>query len=143
MKSYKNFQKVVRPEYDSLNPFIFEKGVFRKELNEALFANAEEFVELIGFEPEMVESLVMVGHQANYNPCAEADCDISINIRRDLNLSKEEVLSANIRANQVNYVLSPSINGQIPICYYISHRNIGGIRPCDGGVYAPWVGTSG
>ena len=77
-----------------------------------------------------------MGSNAGFNYDNDSsDLDATLMLKRDLNLSKEEVRRLGRSSTYLTYKLNPTING-IDLNFYVSSRNLGGLRPANQNIYS-------
>lgn len=137
MKSFNQFTGKVLSNKPTLNPDIWNTDTNKLQdiVRFEIINRAEDFVERLGLKAKDIEDVRIIGGNASYNWDDESDIDATVMIRRDLNLSKQEIRRLGIAASNLTYRLQPSING-IDLNYYLSSRNVGGLRPAKQSVYS-------
>lgn len=134
MKTFK--QLMHAPEQDTLNPKLWNNDeTLNGTIRESIMERAGSFLERLGFSANDIDDVRIVGGNASYNYHAASDIDATIVVKRDLNLTKEDVRRIGISSSNLNYKLSPSING-IPLNFYFGTRNISPLRPAKQAVYS-------
>ena len=119
-----------------LNPiFFYRDNSIKSEIKEVLYSRARAFVSELGLKPEDIEDLLIVGSQASFDYASGSDVDVTILLDRGLNLTKDDLRSLSFAASLYTYKMSPSIDG-LDLNFYLSHRNIGSLRPAKQGIYS-------
>ena len=137
MKSFNQFAHGVVANKPTLNPEIWDTDTNKLQdlVRFEIINRAEDFVEKLGIKASDIEDVRIVGGNASYNYDDESDIDATIMLRRDLGLSTQDIRRLGISASNLTYKLQPSING-IDLNYYLSSRNVGGLRPSRQSVYS-------
>lgn len=122
---------------DTLNPKLFleNEQVLRPDIHDLLIEGAEEFVSRLGISPEMIDDIRIVGGNASYNYHDASDIDATIMLNREMELTKEDVRALQVAANHLTYRFRPIMEG-IDLNFYISTRNVGGLRPAKQSIYS-------
>ena len=134
-KTYK--QLFHQPAKKTLNPKLWntKTNTLLPEVEQAIRSRADDFVVRLGLRPSDIEDLRLVGGAASLNWSDASDIDATIMLRRELNLSRDEVRRLGISASNLTYRLHPTLNGY-DLNLYLSSRNVGGIRPCGQSLYS-------
>ena len=121
----------------TLNPKLWDTSdqTLLGPVRQAILERADSYVQKLGYSPNDIEDVRLVGGNASFNYTDASDLDVTIMLNRKLNLQKEDVRRLGIASANLNYRLSPSLLG-IPLNFYMSHRNLGSIRPAKQSVYS-------
>ena len=120
----------------TLNPKFFNTDdSIRESVRQAITTRAIAFASKLGYTENDIEDLVLVGGNASYDYSDASDLDVTIQLDRDLNIDKKTLRLLGTVAANLNYRLSPSVDGT-DLNFYISSTNVGSLRPAKQGVYS-------
>jgi len=126
----------VTQKQSSLNPKFFNEDDSMKEsVRDSIEERAVSFVNKLGYKGSDIEDIILVGGNASYDYDDASDLDVTILMDRDLNLDKKTIRLLGTTASNLTYRLSPSVDGT-DLNFYISSRNVGGLRPAKQGIYS-------
>jgi hypothetical protein len=133
MKTYNQFAGVTRAR--QLNPLLWSGRVLKEPVRNEILEVCHDFLDRLGFKPEEMEDIRLLGNQANYTYQYSSDIDITIMMDRGMKLRKEDVRRLGLAATRLVYEISPNIQG-IPANIFISSGNLGSLRPCQQSVFS-------
>jgi hypothetical protein len=136
MKSYNQLMGVLTTN-DTLNPKLFNADEsMNGTIRNLIIDRARSYVQKLGLPADSIEDVRLTGGNAGYNYSNDSsDLDVTIMLDRTMNLSKEEIRRLGRSSNYLTYKLSPSLDG-IPLNFFVSSRNLGGLRPAQQTVYS-------
>jgi len=134
-KSFKTLMGVA--DKTTLNPKLWDTSdqTMLGPVRQAILERADSYVQQLGYSPKDIEDVRLVGGNASFAYSNASDLDVTIMLNRKLGLQKEDVRRLGIASANLNYRLAPSLMG-IPLNFYMSHRNLGSIRPAKQAVYS-------
>ena len=138
MKTYQSMvTNTISSPQKQLNPKLWNSdGSLQSMVRSEIIEKARAFVQKLGLPADSLEDIRLVGSNAGFNYDNDSsDLDATLMLKRDLNLSKEEVRRLGRASTYLTYKLSPSING-IDLNFYVSSRNLGGLRPANQNIYS-------
>lgn len=133
----KRYSEVVNVSKRVLNPKLWRKDQsVHPHLRSFLIERARHFLEMIGLDPRQLDDIRIVGSQTGWDYDNSSDLDVTVMVAREPAYSKEQMRQLGISTSNFNYRYSPEVAG-IPTNFYLSQRNVGGLRPIAGqGVYS-------